>query len=102
MPPRMNRRGAVAMAATIATLGIASTASAGLIGLPQVNNDPANGIDPQQSAGVSDVQSGSLKPDTRRVPWITFEQKKADGSQQIFVRSLPHSKFVTQGNPASL
>ncbi|HEY7076442.1 MAG TPA: hypothetical protein VH418_13780, partial [Solirubrobacteraceae bacterium] len=72
MPPRMNRRGAVAMAATIATLGMATTASAGLIGLPQVNNDPANGIDPHQSAGVSDVQSGSLAG-LRRVPWITFE-----------------------------
>jgi hypothetical protein len=101
MPPRLNRRGAVAMAATVATLGIASTASAGLIGLGQVNNDPANGIDPHQSAGVSDVQDGSLTAGARRVPWATFEQKTGS-SQQIFVRSLPHSKFVTQGSPASL
>jgi hypothetical protein len=97
----MNRRGVVAMAATIATLGMATTASAGLIGLPQVNNDPANGIDPHQSAGVSDVQNGSLAG-ALRVPWITFEQKTGS-SQQIFVRSLtPTGQFKTQGNPASL
>jgi hypothetical protein len=89
------------MAATIVTLGLASTASAGLIGLPQVNNDPANGIDPHQNAGLSDVQDGSLTAGARRVPWATFEQKTGS-SQQIFVRSLKGANFVTQGNPASL
>jgi hypothetical protein len=101
MPPRLRRRGAVVTAAAIATLGLSSAASAQLIGLPQVNNDPANGIDPHQSAGVNDVVGGSLVAGAQRVPWATFEQKTGS-SQQIFVRSLKNRKFVTQGNPASL
>src|SRR5919206_560028 len=101
MPPRLRRRGAVVTAAAIATLGLSSAASAHLIGLPQVNNDPANGIDPHQSAGVNDVVGGSLVAGAQRVPWATFEQKTGS-SQQIFVRSFKNGKFVTQGNPASL
>ena len=47
----------------VATLALAGTAGA-VIALPsdgsQVNNDPADGIDPDQNAGVSDIVGGSL------------------------------------------
>jgi hypothetical protein len=102
MPPRLRRRGAVVTAAAIATLGISTAAHAvPFISLPQVNNDPANGIDPHQSAGVNDVVGGSLVAGAQRVPWATFEQKSGS-SQQIFVRALKNGKFITEGNPASL
>ncbi len=81
----------VAVLALVAGLVCAAGAYAAVIGLPpdgsQVNNDPANGIDPQQDAGVSDVVGGSLVPGGPRVPWGTFEQKSAS-SQQIFVRAF--------------
>jgi hypothetical protein len=101
MPPRMSRRGAVVTAAAIATLGLATAAPAAIIALPQVNDDPANGIDPNQDAGVSDVADGSLAAGGQRVPWATFEQKSGS-SQQIFVRSFKDGVFTTRGNPASL
>ena len=78
------------LVAAVATLLAAATAGA-VIGLPadgsQVNNDPANGIDPNQNAGVSDVVGGSLAAGGARVPWASFEQQ--DGSaQRIFVRAF--------------
>jgi hypothetical protein len=100
MPPRMRRRGAVVTAAAIATLGLATAASGAVTSPYQVNNDPANGIDPAQNAGVSDVAGGSLTGG-QRVPWATFEQKTGS-SQQIFVRSFKDGVFTTRGNPASL
>ena len=54
----------IALLAVIAGLVCAAGAYATVIGLPidgsQVNNDPANGIDPNQNAGASDVVGGSL------------------------------------------
>ena len=71
-----------------------------MIGLPsdgsQVNNDPAAGIDPNQSAGLSDVVGGSLVAGGPRVPWATFEQKAGD-AQRIFVRAFKNGQWVTQG-----
>ena len=61
MKARLLSRATVAGA--VAALVAAASAGA-VIGLPadgsQVNNDPANGIDPDQNAGVSDIVGGSL------------------------------------------
>ena len=76
---RIKRQGRLAAVATVATLVLAGTAAAALVGLPadgsQVNNDPANGIDPNQDAGVSDVQGGTVVAGNLQVPWAAFEQK---------------------------
>jgi hypothetical protein len=79
MKARLLRRATTAGAVT----ALVAAASAGaVIGLPadgaQVNKDPANGIDPNQNAGVSDVVGGSLAPGGVRVPWATFEQAAAN------------------------
>jgi hypothetical protein len=91
------RRAALAGAA--AALVAAGTAGA-VIGLPsdgsQVNNDPAAGIDPNQSAGLSDIVGGSLVAGGPRVPWATFEQKAGD-ARRIFVRAFKNGQWVTQG-----
>ena len=75
------------------------------VGLPpdgsQVNNDPANGIDPNQDAGVSDIVGGSLAAGGPRVPWGTFEQKSGS-SQQIFVRAFKDGQWVTQGKSLNI
>src|SRR5205814_1978789 len=101
----MRRRVGVLVAAVAAVLGLAFAAHAAFMPLPpsgvQVNNDPANGIDPNQDAGISDVVGGSLAVGGLRVPWATFEQK-AGTSQQIFVRAFKGNRWVTQGFPASL
>lgn len=104
MRSRIKRRGAVLTAAAIASLGLAASAPASLIGLPpggQVNDDPAAGIDPGRDAGASDVVGGSLVAGGVRVPWATFEQKTA-GEQQVFVRAFKDGQWRTQGAPASL
>src|SRR5262249_31601645 len=104
--PSMHRvRGwRLAIVTAVLALALAATATAGFIGLPsdgsQVNNDPANGIDPARDAGLSDVVGGSPTGGLR-VPWATFEQK-TPGEQQIFVRAFKNGQWVTQGNPASL
>src|SRR5438552_1791912 len=81
-----------------------AAATGAFIGLPsdgsQVNNDPANGIDPARDAGLSDVVGGSLAGGVN-VPWTAFEQKTA-GEQQVFVRAFKGGQWVTQGKPASL
>jgi hypothetical protein len=98
MTHRFVRR--VAVASTAVTL-LAAGSAAAVVGLPadnsQVNTDPAVGIDPNQNAGVSDIVGGSLAAGGPRVPWATFEQAKADGSQQIFVRAFKGGQWVTQG-----
>jgi hypothetical protein len=104
MRSRIKRRGAVLTAAAVASLGLAASAPASLIGLPpggQVNDDPAAGIDPGRDAGASDVVGGSLVAGGVRVPWATFEQKTA-GWQQIYVRAFKDGQWRTQGSPASL
>ena len=74
----------------VGTLVLAAAAGA-VIGLPsdgsQVNNDPANGIDPSQNAGVSDIVGGSLAAGGARVPWATFEQKAAARNGSSCARS---------------
>ncbi|HXR42921.1 MAG TPA: hypothetical protein VN738_10975, partial [Acidothermaceae bacterium] len=101
----IRRHGRLAAVATVATLVLAGTAAAALVGLPadgsQVNNDPANGIDPNQDAGVSDVQGGTVVAGNLQVPWAVFEQKSGS-SKQIFVRAFKGGAWVTQGFPASL
>jgi hypothetical protein len=78
---------------------------ADLVGLPvngaQVNNDPGAGIDPNQSAGLSDVVGGSLALNGPRVPWAAFEQKSGT-SQQIFVRAFKNGQWVTQGKSLNI
>jgi hypothetical protein len=103
MRPLRIRR--VAVLTIVACLGCAAGASALTIGLPfngtQVNNDPANGIDPNQDAGVSDIVGGSLAAAGPRVPWGTFEQKSGS-SQQIFVRAFKNGQWVTQGKSLNI
>src|SRR5882724_1603225 len=83
------------------TLVATPPARAAFLPLPasgaQVNDDPANSIDPRQDAGVSDVTGGALTAGKAPVPWATFEQKVADGEQQIFVRAFKNGAWVTQG-----
>jgi hypothetical protein len=97
MKVRSRNQAAVASVAAVLTLAGSAFAS---IGLPsdgsQVNNDPPNGIDPNQNAGVSDVVGGSLANGGARVPWGTFEQR-AGSAQRIFVRAFKAGKWVTQG-----
>src|SRR3954454_4927859 len=84
----------------VAAALVAAGSAGAVIGLPsdgsQVNNDPAAGIDPNQSAGVSDIVGGSLAAGGPRVPWATFEQK-AGGAQRIFGRALKNGEWVPQG-----
>jgi hypothetical protein len=95
----------VAVLAAVICLACAAGASALVIGLPidgsQVNDDPANGIDKNQDAGVSDIVGGSLAAGGPRVPWATFEQKSGS-SQQIFVRAFKGGKWVTQGQSLNI
>jgi hypothetical protein len=95
----------VACLAAVICLACAAGASALVIGLPidgsQVNDDPANGIDKNQDAGVSDIVGGSLAAGGPRVPWATFEQKSGS-SQQIFVRAFKGGKWVTQGQSLNI
>jgi hypothetical protein len=102
---RRLRIGRVASMAIVACLVSATGAYALVIGLPlngsQVNNDPANGIDPHQDAGVSDVVGGTLAAGGPRVPWATFEQKSGS-SQKIFVRAFKAGQWVTQGKSLNI
>src|SRR6185295_12854031 len=92
------------VAGLAATLVAAGTAGA-VIGLPQdgtqVNDDIANGIDPAQDAGVSDIVGGSLAAGGARVPWSTFEQR-AGSAQRIFVRAFKNGRWVTQGQSLNI
>ena len=96
----------MAALAAAAALLAAPAARASFLPLPaggsQVNDDLANAIDPNQDAGVSDVTGGAVTAGKVEVPWATFEQKVADGAQQIFVRAFKSGAWVTQGFPASL
>src|SRR5258706_238898 len=96
----------LAVLAAASAMTPVSPAHAGFLPLPAsgapVNDDPANSIDPSQDAGVSDVTGGALTAGKVEVPWATFEQKVADGEQQIFVRAFKNGAWVTQGFPASL
>jgi hypothetical protein len=95
----------IVLLAVCAGLACAGVAYAIPIGLPadgsQVNNDLANGIDPNQDAGVSDIVGGSLAAGGPRVPWGTFEQKSGS-SQQIFVRAFKNGQWVTQGKSLNI
>ena len=96
--------GRASMLGVLATLALAGTAG-GVIALPsdgsQVNNDPADGVDPNQNAGVSDIVGGSLAAGGARVPWATFEQQ-AGGAQRIFVRAFKNGQWVTQGQSLNI
>src|SRR5437867_12177724 len=96
----------IAGLAAVGVLFAGPAARAAFLPLPangsQVNNDVANAIDPNQDAGVSDVAGGAVTAGKVPVPWATFEQKVADGEQQIFVRAFKNGAWVTQGSPASL
>src|SRR5947208_13708525 len=104
--PAGRLRRTIAGLAALAALLAAPAARAAFLPLPangsQVNNDLANAIDPNQDAGVSDVAGGAVTAGKVPVPWATFEQKIADGEQQIFVRAFKNGAWVTQGSPASL
>jgi len=94
-----------ATALVAGVLVLRAPALAALAPLPadgsQVNDDPANAIDPNQDAGVSDVTGGAVTAGKLEVPWATFEQK-VGSAQQIFVRAFKNGAWVTQGFPASL
>ena len=96
----------IAGLAGLAMLLAGPPAQAAFLPLPangaQVNDDLANSIDASQDAGVSDVAGGTVRAGNVPVPWATFEQKVADGAQQIFVRAFKNGAWVTQGSPASL
>src|SRR2546421_4140810 len=104
--PASRLRRTIAGLAALSVLLAAPATRAGFLPLPangsQVNNDLANAIDPNQDAGVSDVAGGAVTAGKVPVPWATFEQKVADGEQQIFVRAFKTGAWVTQGSPASL
>src|SRR5436309_8747868 len=104
--PASRLRRTIAGLAVLSVLLAAPATRAGFLPLPangsQVNNDLANAIDPNQDAGVSDVTGGAVTAGKVPVPWATFEQKAADGEQQIFVRAFKNGAWVTQGSPASL
>jgi hypothetical protein len=68
----------------------------------QVNDDPANSIDPGLAAGISDVTGGAVTAGKIQVPWAAFEQRVAGGEQQIFARAFKNGAWVTQGSPAAL
>jgi hypothetical protein len=102
------RRFPLMVAALAAASALVATppARAAFLPLPatgaQVNDDPANSIDPSEDAGVADVAGGAVTAGKVQVPWATFEQKVAGGEQQIFVRAFKNGAWVTQGFPASL
>src|SRR5262249_33200953 len=95
----------VAAFAAAGALQATPAAHAAFLPLPasgaQVNDDPANSIDPNQDAGICDVTGGAVVAGKVNVPWGTFEQKLGD-AQEIFVRAFKNGAWVTQGNPASL
>jgi hypothetical protein len=104
--PTSRLRRTIAGLAAGAVLLAAPAARAILLPLPangsQVNDDLADAIDPNQDAGVSDVAGGAVMAGKLQVPWATFEQRIADGAQQIFARAFKNGAWVTQGLPASL
>ena len=65
-----------ATALVAGALALRAPAHAALAPLPsdgsQVNDDPANSIDPNQDAGVSDVTGGAVTAGKLEVPWATF------------------------------
>jgi hypothetical protein len=104
---RLNLRGRVIVitAAVISALALAGIAYGAFVRLPasgqQVNDDPPT-IDPGQSAGLSDLTSGSLVAGKPRVPWAAFAQNDPSGSRQIFVRAFKQGQWLTEGFPQSL
>jgi hypothetical protein len=105
--PRVGRLPLMLAALTAANaLLTAPVARAAFLPLPangaQVNDDPANSIDPSLAAGISDVTSGAVTAGKVQVPWATFEQRVADSAPQIFVRAFRNGAWVTQGSPASI
>jgi hypothetical protein len=84
----------------------APAARAAFLPLPangaQVNDDPANSIDPSLAAGISDVTGGAVTAGKVQVPWATFEQRVAGSAPKIFVRAFKNGAWVTQGSPASI
>jgi hypothetical protein len=102
---KLSRWTLAATALVAGVLALRAPAHAALAPLPadgsQVNDDPANAIDPNQDAGVSDVTGGAVTAGKLEVPWATFEQK-VGSAQQIFVRAFKNGAWVTQGFPASL
>lgn len=89
---RLFRFSRLAVLALVAGLVCAAGAYAAVIGLPpdgsQVNNDPVNGIDPHQDAGVSDVVGGS--PRSRSLP---------AGSAPPRMPGCPKDRIGAQGFP---
>jgi hypothetical protein len=107
MRSRIKRRGAVATAAAIASLGLAAgqapAALPGLTGPPpaqQVNDDPVAGIDGDRDAGLSDVVVGGwLVAGGLRVPWgAAHDQGLA--AERLAHRHAPTD--VTTGDASSV
>src|SRR5207247_10824234 len=78
--PTSRLRRAIAGLAAVGTLLAASVAHAGFLPPPangsQVNDHLANGIDPNQDAGVSDVVGGAVTAGKPQRPWATFQPER--------------------------
>src|SRR5262245_6081313 len=96
----------IAGLAGLAILLAGPPARAAFLPLPatgaQVNDDPANSIEPDLAAGISDVTGGAVTAGRVPVPWATFEQRVIGSAPQSFVRAFKNGAWVTQGSPASL
>ena len=91
---------AAAVASTLAlVVGVSSAGAAFVIG-PQVNDDPAAGIDPNKPLSSenpdSDAVGGALAAGAVNVPWSIFRQTTT-GKDQIFVRSFSGGVETTRG-----
>jgi hypothetical protein len=89
-----------AVASTLAlVVGVSSAGAAFVIG-PQVNDDPAAGIDPNRPLSSenpnSDAVGGALTAGGVNVPWSIFRQTTT-GKDQIFVRSFSGGVETTRG-----
>ena len=102
---RKLRRKRVAVASMAVALAAAGSAAAfqQLPANDQVNNDPANHIDPAQGVNGedptnADVVGGALVAGKPAVPWAIFRQKEASGAKdQIFSRSFAAGAWLTRG-----
>jgi hypothetical protein len=100
----MSRRNAGRVAISAALMAFLTAGSAWAAFQPldgQVNNDPANGINPAQGVNpqdpaFSDVVGGSLTAGGKPVPWGIFTARTG-ATEQVFVRSFANGAWTTRG-----
>ncbi len=95
-------RAAAVASALALVVGVSSAGAAFVIG-PQVNDDPAAGIDPNQPLSSenpdSDLVGGALTAGKVNVPWSIFRQTTT-GKDQIFVAVVPAAAWRPPGASA--